>query len=151
MGVNELITNIGLEFAIELELNEDGVASLIINDNFEVEFEYVESVDTLFISSALPPLEGKGNEGVYKALLDANLYGQKTGGAVFGRDERTQEIILFFKVEAGKVTYGEFKEAMTQYLDVRDQWTTTFDGLVNTQDTPSDPTTELNFNHALRV
>ncbi|MBI9091430.1 MAG: type III secretion system chaperone [Desulfobacterium sp.] len=155
MGAEKLITNIGLEFGLELTLNEDGVASLLIDDKFEIEFEYVEDRDTLFVSSALGKLEGSGNETIYRALLDANLYGQKTGGASFALDDRTNEVILFFQVKAGTTAYEEFRATMERYLNTLADWSVTYEGLIqNTVSGSGDnqhKDFDMNSRYAIRV
>lgn len=132
MGVEDLISNVGLEFGLDLSLNEDGVASLIVDDKFEIEFEYVEDLECLFISSALGTLEGNGNEGIYKELLKANLYGKDTGGAVFAVDERTNEVMLFFNVMVDKTNYESFRDEMERYLNTIIDWSAKIQTLIHT-------------------
>ena len=155
MGVKELITSIGLEFGLKLELNEDSVASLIVDDRFEIEFEYVEDGDNLFVTYALGKLAGKGNEGIYKALLDANLYGKETGGSIFAIDERSNEVILFFQVKAGETNYEQFRPLMERYLNTLIDWSTRYETLVqNAVSEPkrNDPKNfDINSIHAIRV
>jgi hypothetical protein len=130
MDAATLVESIGQEFGLALKLNKDHVASLIIDEKFEVEFEFVESLKTLFVSSSLGRLQSAGTEGICKALLEANLYGKDTGGAIFSIDDRTDEVILFFKVEPETIAYEDFRAMMERYLNTRSQWIATFDGLV---------------------
>lgn len=130
MNADALIKAIGEEFGVSLGLNENLVASLIIDEKFDVEFEYVEDIDTLYVSSPLARLTGSNKESIYKALLDANLYGKDTGGSVFALDDRTDEIILFFNVEAAKIEYEKFRDMLERYLNVRTQWITNFERIV---------------------
>lgn len=130
MSVENFISGLGLEFGLELELNENGVASITVDDKFEIEFEYVDSLDTLFVSTPLGKLEGGGNEKIYKAFLDANLYGKKTGGAVFALDDHTNEVMLFFQVVVGKNEYQEFRIMMERYLNTLIDWSVKFEELL---------------------
>ncbi|MDY0221478.1 MAG: type III secretion system chaperone [Desulfobacterium sp.] len=155
MDVKDLITNIGLEFGLKLELNEDSVASLIVDDRFEIEFEYVEDGDSLFVSYALGKLEGSGNEKIYKTLLDANLYGKETGGAIFALDNRTNEVILFFKVKAGETDYELFRSMMERYLNTLIDWSTRYEALIQSVISESKESNtkdfDINSNHVIRV
>ena len=130
MEVKDLITNIGLEFGLKLALNENSVASLIVDDRFEIEFEYVEDGDSLFGSYVLGKFEGDGNEKIYKALLDANLYGKDTGGGIFALDNRANEVILFFKVKASETDYEQFRSMMERYLNTLIDWSTRYEALI---------------------
>lgn len=130
MDAATLVQSIGQEFGLTLKLNEHHVASLVIDEKFEVEFEFAETINALFVSSSLGRLQPGDTEGLCKALLQANLYGKDTGGAIFSIDERTDEVILFFKVEPEKTAYEDFRAMMERYLNTRSQWIATFDGLV---------------------
>ena len=154
MDIEALVSAVGNEFGVKLALNENQVASLVIDDKFDLEFEYVDDMDTLFVSSPLGKLTGSGNGPIFKALLDANLYGKDTGGSVFAIDERTDEIILFFKTNVAKIEYDEFKDILERYLNIRMEWITTFERIVNeSSNTGSgdDDLLDLNLNHAIRI
>ena len=154
MDIETLVSTIGKEFGVTLALNENLVASLVIDEKFDLEFEYVDDMDTLFVSSPLGKLTGSGNGPVFKALLDANLYGKGTGGAVFAIDDRTDEIILFFKTEVAKTEYEEFRDILERYLNTRTQWITNFERIINesaNNGSEDGDLLEVNLNHALRI
>lgn len=117
--IQHLGENIGIE---SLKFSDEGVVSLLINDKFHTNIEKSSDNQTLTIYGKVGDLPVIDREVCLKALLNANLFGQKTGGASFGMDQHTEEIYLFKTFELENIQIDRFIEEVKLLIHWQQDW-----------------------------
>lgn len=102
MRFAEILTEFGRRYGIErLALDETGRCALVLDGGRRlVIHQPAGSGAAVFLRMplAMPALPEAGQAGLYRRLLEANLLGQGTGGAVFSIDVEAEDLELHRRV-----------------------------------------------------
>ena len=72
-------------------------------------------------SSNIASCEGLLNEDLLLQIMEANLFGKKTYGAVIGLTEDENTLTLFMHLDSNH-TYGEWKLKLEDFVNVLEHW-----------------------------
>ena len=106
-----------------LQFSDEGVISFIFNGEFTASIEKSDNDTLVTIHAKIGDLPTENQESCMKALLEANLFGQKTGGASIGMDASTNEVYLFRTFALHTLEIDYFFDALTSFMQTQQQWT----------------------------
>jgi hypothetical protein len=89
-----------------------------------VELFLDEQADHLRMSVRLGPVPAQGAEAFYRLLLNGNLFGLETAGAVLGIDGENDEAVLngHFDLQDGNAHARDFAQALSQMTSTAARW-----------------------------
>lgn len=119
MTANELIKELGARVGISLALNENGLCSVIF-DNDTVDFEL--SGNDLYLIAELGFVQAGADKDFYKQLLEANFLGTKTAGAVISLDPDRENTVMLHKKLATPMEYADFEHAVEFFVKAVRYW-----------------------------
>lgn len=98
MDLRQLCEEIGRQLGVSLTLDSAGLARLMVDGRFSVDFELDSPQDRLLVYSSigLPPA-GAAREALYGELLAAHLFGQATEGCAPALDSERNELLLWLQ------------------------------------------------------
>lgn len=106
-----------------LAFSEEGVISFTFNSDFTANIEKSDDDQLLTVYAKIGDLPSKNREECMKALLEANLFGQKTRGAAIGLDSDTQELYIFKSFDCTSIEFESFFEQFSNILQAQQEWT----------------------------
>jgi len=81
-----------------LKFNEQGCARLMFDDTVAVDLEIDEPGNCVHLYSVLGPVPPGDNHVLYRQLLEGNLFGQQTGGALLAVDGTREDLLVCSRV-----------------------------------------------------
>src|SRR5262245_42396363 len=112
MNIADTLKQLGQDMGITLALDENRACRLVFDNRIEVDIEAPENApDTVYFSGAVGIIPASDREAAYRSLLEANLYGRGTGGAVLALDSDYNEIMLQRTLAIGGMHYRDFVKA----------------------------------------
>lgn len=124
MNAAHLLLDAYAKFAglTSLSFNEDGCARLRFGEDVSVNLEADANGDCIHLYAVLGPLPAGPREPLYADLLEANLFGQATGGSTLAVDSVQQELVLCRRadMEAGDVQ--QFAQLLDAFAAMAMQW-----------------------------
>lgn len=124
MTVQELLRDLGNEMGLGcLQLNSERACRVLCDDCFDVTIEFSVANDVCYIHSFIGLAEDYDAKILYPTLLDANVLGRGTGGASFGCDAESGDIILSRSFDLEDLTFPRFKIAFQEFLNYVEYWT----------------------------
>ena len=123
MDVRQLVDQFAREHNVaHFALNEHGCAALEVKQGYVLNFEWDESRQLLHLFATLAPLPAQGLEQLYAELLDANLFGSGSGGAVLARDALDRSVMLCQWLDPAQTSAPAFSALVSRFLDSSDHW-----------------------------
>lgn len=119
MIAGELIKELGARVGISLALNENGLCSVIF-DNDTVDFEL--SGNDLYLIAELGFVQAGADKDFYVQLLEANYLGTKTAGAAISLDPDRENTIMLHKKLATPMEYADFENAVEFFVKAVRYW-----------------------------
>lgn len=124
MDIASAIQQLGKQMGIALSLDANHTCRLIFDGRTAIDIEAPEPKESTVFFHALVGLVPSGNrERLYQTLLEANLFGRGTGGAVLAVDAGRQEVILFLSLDMAVTDYPAFTKALEDFLAQTIAWT----------------------------
>jgi hypothetical protein len=124
MNLDDFLTQLQEKSGISpLQFSDEGVVSFIFNGEFTVSIEKSDNDSLLTIHAKIGELPTENQGSCMKALLEANLFGQKTAGASIGLDAGTNEVYLFRSFALHTMEFDYFFDALTSFMQAQQQWT----------------------------
>lgn len=105
-----------------LALDAHGCAALESQQGVTVNLEHDAAQDLLHLYSHLGADPARDRETLYAAMLDANLFGQGTGGATLARDPQDRMLVLCQTVAPASLTGETFESLVLAFMDNAQQW-----------------------------
>ncbi len=118
--VSKLEEKLGLR---PLAFSSEGVISFTFNEKFTAHIEKSSDGKLLMVYAEIGELPKEDREACLLALLEANLFGQKTQGSSFGIDSDTSIIYLFRAFEFEEHSFDAFYQGLTGLLQTQVEWT----------------------------
>ena len=129
MELAELIRELGAGLGLsDAEPDEDGAATLVIDDTLEIVIEPGEDGHGILISAAVGTLPGDAREAVFAELLEANLMGQGTGAAALAIDPDREEIVLCRMILKTDLDFDDFDRELVVFANALRYWRERSDG-----------------------
>lgn len=95
MHASDLLAEWGRSLGLpHLALSELGTAALVVDGELTLNLEHLVDADRLvaWVTLGLAPADGR--EACFARLLEANLFGQDSGGGAIGLDRGSDELLL---------------------------------------------------------
>lgn len=109
----------------DLKFEPHGCARLLFDGTIAVDLEIDEDAGCVQVYGVLGPVPDLGREGVYRALLEANMFGTQTRGATLSIDPVQHEVLLSRRVDVAVMTSGQaFGDLLNEFAGTLDQWRT---------------------------
>ena len=123
MELAELIRELGAGLGLsDAEPDEDGAATLVIDDTLEIVIEPGEDGPGVLISAAVGKLPADAREAVFAELLEANLMGQGVGAAALAIDPEREEIVLCRVILKSDLDFGDFDRELVGFANALRFW-----------------------------
>lgn len=120
--ITALITALGTHVGIsDLALGEDNVCRLVQDGTVVVDIEHQPGTDNAQVFSIVGTHPGS-NVALLHRLLEANLFGQGTGGSQLGLDEERGEIVLSHAVDLTTMTAERFISLLDAFVGYAQTW-----------------------------
>jgi hypothetical protein len=95
MHAADLLAELGQALGLpRLTLSAMGTATLVVDDDLAVNLEVDADAGTLWAYAALGEPPAQGREALYARLLQANLFGQGSGGGAVALDAGRNELLI---------------------------------------------------------
>jgi hypothetical protein len=120
MSVEKMIKQLGeeLEMGDLITIPEPGHYLLPFDDQIDVD---VSSTPSYLFKSVIGPCPKNNAEFFLTKMLEANLFGRATRGAVLGLNEEGNLLTLSLEVDYNS-TYKEFRDRLEDFISVHDFW-----------------------------
>ena len=104
--------------------NEDGFASMRVDDAYNVNFQFVEATGKVLCFIEVAELPPDAPKAVYRDLLAGGLFGKDTAGGYFSLEPETETVVYnyFFDLEKASNDIEEFIHAIEKILQLCDLW-----------------------------
>ena len=123
MNANDLLGELGQQMGLgKIEVSDDNTCRLIFDEKLIVDFEPSNDGKQLYVYSVLCSVAHGEQDGFYRRLLLANLFGRETGGASFGLDDETEEVIMFRSFPLETTDFQVFREGLEFFLNGLEEW-----------------------------
>lgn len=120
MKLTTLLEQHSKDIKTDLHLNQEGVCHIVTNG---VTVSLEESEDhVIFIYTQIAKLSEKDNGVIFERLLQANLYGVETEGAVFALDTSGTQVILFCRLASEHLEYPAYRNQFDQFVEQTQYW-----------------------------
>jgi len=119
--LDNLIENLKKELDIAdlVSSEEPGHFTLNFEENLQINISQVEAGYLLFC--AVAPCPKKNTEMYYNLIMEANLFGQATLGAVLGLNEEGSTLTLSRELDYN-INSKEFMDTLEDFVNVADFW-----------------------------
>ena len=129
MKLAELIRELGAGLGLsDVAPDEDGAATLVIDDTLEIVIEPGEDGRGILISAAVGKLPAAAREAVFAELLEANLLGQGAGAAALAIDPGLEEIVLCRVILKSDLEFDDFDQELVAFTNALRYWRERCDG-----------------------
>ena len=104
--------------------NEDGFASMRVDDAYNVNFQFVEATGKVLCFIEVMELPPDAPKAVYRDLLAGGLFGRDTAGGYFSLEPETETVVYsyVFDLETASNDVEEFIHAIEKILQLCDLW-----------------------------
>lgn len=124
MNAVNLLSELGTLMGIsDLQFDAQGCARLVFDGAVTLNLEHEAGSSRLQIYSVIGKVPLENREHVFQILLEGNLFGAETGGAVLAVDPLEREIVLFRTLEGEGITGAAFAEVVGSFVDAVEDWT----------------------------
>lgn len=123
MDVNQLIKKLAEKLNLpDLQFSDEGVVTLLINEQFNLNIE--KSIDGLHLTiygvlGTLPPID---REEHLLELATGNYFGLETEGSTLCVDQDTEEIILYKTLEVKNLHFDELYGEFQKFIISESRW-----------------------------
>jgi hypothetical protein len=123
MTADELLNDLGLTAGLQdLRFDTNGCARLMFDGKTAVNFENDEGAGCIHLYTPIAPLPPDKLDTLYRTLLEANLFGEKTLGATLAIDDLEHEIVLCRCVQVQDATGKSFAEILERFVSAAEDW-----------------------------
>ena len=123
MTAEQLLADLGGRIGLsQLALDENGRCRLMFDGAVAVDLELDSETGRLHLYAVLGPVPAEGAEQVFRRMLSQHLFGQRTGGACYGLDELSGELLLFTTVDPEATDGLAFQAAVANLLAQAEAW-----------------------------
>lgn len=105
-----------------LRFDDHGCARLLFEDSVAVDLEIDESAGCIQVYSVLGPVPPGDREPLYRRLLEGNLFGQQTGGALLAVDPVREEVLLCSRVDPATASASALVTRMDSFAGAAADW-----------------------------
>jgi hypothetical protein len=122
MDTDQLIQSLGLDLGLPtLRFDTNGCARLTIEGAPALNFER-DAKGSIHLYSVLCPQPAHGKEALYGELLQGNLFGTSTGGALLAVDELRREVLLCRTIDPEQISAPAFISQVEAFVAAAEDW-----------------------------
>lgn len=116
----EFSEKIGLNPA--LKLSESGRLTIKVDEEFEIDIETSSDDQKLHIYTVIGRLPESIDPKFFREMLEANLFGQGSHGAVLSIDAAMHEIVAMYTLPVQQVSMDELASTMESAIEAAQTW-----------------------------
>lgn len=105
-----------------LGFDEHGCARLVFEGEVAIDLEADEPAHCIQVYAVLGPVPAGDREPLYRRLLEGNLFGQQTGGAMLAVDPVREEVLLCAQVDPAVVGAEALDGWMDRFAGTAAHW-----------------------------
>jgi hypothetical protein len=117
--LNEILATLGLP---TLEFDRNGCARMLFEGQLVINFERDKITGLLHLYCDIGPLPLRGCESLYRALLEANLFGIQTRGATLAIDGKQNQVVLSRAVQIDAIELSAFSQILDSFVSCASEW-----------------------------
>lgn len=120
--LSTLVENLGkkLKMTDSISSKSPNSYTIVFDEANSITISQIEE-DGYLVSSILAACPKQNPEALYALLLDSNLFGQATHGAIIGLNQEGNSLTLLQELDYN-ISDGEFKEKLEDFLNIADFW-----------------------------
>lgn len=121
----EFLTRVRSETGVEaLEADEAGLASMRVDDKFNLNLQFVEPSDKILCFVEVTELPGYAPSSIYRELLAAGLFGAETAGGYFALEKESSTVVYnyLFDFDKAAADPAAFAETLENILTLCEDW-----------------------------
>lgn len=123
MHPDSLLSELGTLAGVgPLRLNDQGCAAVVFDQSITVNFEWNETSAQFLMYTVLGRVPADAGAGFFRSLLEANLFGAETRGAVLAIDGLENEILLHRTIAIESTSPAHFQTEVGQFVDAVEAW-----------------------------
>jgi len=119
--LEKLMTQVGQELAMENQITTTEEDHYILTFDNDIEIQAVELDKTHLLKAVIGPCPQQNIEAFLLKVMEANLFGMGTRGAVIGLDEEGKLLTLSMEVDYNSV-FKDFQEKLEDFISVLEFW-----------------------------
>lgn len=124
MDISSLITLFGEQAGTPLTLASGGTLALAFDGDLTLNLEHdaVKDVLHLYVIVGQEPSDHAARAVFYRQLLVANAFGHDTGGATFGMDDDSGEVLLTWRLPLANAEVAALRDAVQSMVSFASAW-----------------------------
>lgn len=123
MNIRDVLKELGLQMGLDnLKLDENRVCRLVFDKEFAVDIEASEDEKIVHIYAKVVSAPPEKREEFYALLLEANLFGKGTGGAMFALDQTQNDVYLCRALSMESTDYQDFVNVLETFVNHLEAW-----------------------------
>ncbi|MFY3305591.1 type III secretion system chaperone [Achromobacter xylosoxidans] len=124
MDVHTLVSQLGDRAGTPLALNEDGILTLMFENDVEVTMEYDNELNVLQLYAVIggDPLDDDIRLTLYGTLLEANMVAGGISGGTLALDDESGELLLTREIDLSVVDLDHLANATEAMAETAAQW-----------------------------
>ena len=123
MNIKDVLVELGKQMGLDgLKLDENRVCRLVFDKQYAVDIEASEDEKIVHIYSKVTTAPPEHRDEFYALLLEANLFGKGTGGAMFALDQSQNDVYLCRALSMDSTDYQEFVNVLESFVNHVEAW-----------------------------
>lgn len=123
-AAEQVFSELALRWSLPaLRLDAHGCARLQVDQRWTVHLEVSDADGVVHLYGTVAPAPASPGEAYWRTLLEANLFGQATGGATLALDAQQAEIVLCDRVPLPGLGAQALESAIERFLQALEHWT----------------------------
>lgn len=125
MQIDDAMAQLGQKMGVELSLGDTRTCRLVFDGTISVDFEAPEALADQLVMSCVVASDvfPEGREAVLQSMLEANFFGQGTGGGTLALDGERGEVLLQRILMMNHADLQDLVNALEQFLQFAEGWT----------------------------
>ena len=121
----ELIKQFGIRVGLpEMKLDDAGLCRVVLDESINLDFELSSDGQTLYVYSALPPMDVEIQNEAMKAFLASNYAFHRSGNCRFAFDENSNEFLLLETISSKGLDLELFDQILQAFARTATNWHT---------------------------
>lgn len=123
MYAKDMILELGDKLGLgKLELDENNTCSLVFDNIHAIDMKVTDDGNEIQIFSPVSIVPEKNREAFLCQLMEANLFGQGTGGSLFSVIKEIDLLFMYRKFRLEVSDYQNFEKGLETFLNYLEAW-----------------------------
>ena len=124
------LKELGEKNGFDIALDDNGACTLELADGRAFCLQERANVNELDFVALLGEVPDAAHADVFRELLTANFYWEKTLGATLSWNADLEQVVLIYPFPLAEATPGSLESIFTRFLELQAAWKERLDGLV---------------------